>query len=354
MATRRGRFFLYPPRPNRLVSLKRPPGGVNGFGGWRTPGTGDCGFEPPRTSRLRLSILSRSSSPAPKLRSAALKGCLRCNFPRRLSCRFFTASSIICLTSLSSKENPMKRKRLTVLLLWVSMLPLVAMAVAPPTIEIPKIPQPDLSKATPYSVARVIDGCSLVVWIEGKEITVSLIGVDTQKTTYSSKSVDQYGKVAYRFTTNLLKGEHVYLVTDQQRGLTDPDGRKLAFVYRAPDGLFVNAEIIRQGYARVPMGFPFKHMEEFRQLERFACTTQKGLWGVEVAGGKKSPMPTTAAHQATKPHDEAEPVTVFVTRTGDKYHSAGCNYLRRSSIPMKLKDAKAAGYTRCTVCGPPG
>ena len=41
--------------------------------------------------------------------------------------------------------------------------------------------------------------------------------------------------------------------------------------------------------------------------------------------------------------------TVYITRTGAKYHSAGCSYLR-SVIPISLKDAKARGYTSCSRC----
>ena len=44
--------------------------------------------------------------------------------------------------------------------------------------------------------------------------------------------------------------------------------------------------------------------------------------------------------------------TVYVTRTGSKYHKAGCRYLSKSAIPMKLKDA-AARYAPCGVCNPP-
>ncbi len=46
-------------------------------------------------------------------------------------------------------------------------------------------------------------------------------------------------------------------------------------------------------------------------------------------------------------------VTVYITRTGAKYHRAGCRYLARSCIPVKLSDAKKMGYTPCSVCGPP-
>jgi len=57
-----------------------------------------------------------------------------------------------------------------------------------------------------------------------------------------------------------------------------------------------------------------------------------------------TPTPVGAA-----PQDQ----TVYVTRTGKKYHVAGCRYLRSSQIAMKLKDAVNAGYTPCSVCRPP-
>lgn len=44
--------------------------------------------------------------------------------------------------------------------------------------------------------------------------------------------------------------------------------------------------------------------------------------------------------------------TVYVTRTGKKYHRAGCTSLRSSSIAMPLKDA-AAKYQPCKICHPP-
>ncbi len=49
----------------------------------------------------------------------------------------------------------------------------------------------------------------------------------------------------------------------------------------------------------------------------------------------------------------AEAQTVYVTKTGSKYHSAGCSYLRRSAIAMDLADAIASGYTPCSRCNPP-
>jgi hypothetical protein len=51
--------------------------------------------------------------------------------------------------------------------------------------------------------------------------------------------------------------------------------------------------------------------------------------------------------QAPKPTD-----TVYVTKTGAKYHRAGCRSLIRSQIAMTLKEASAR-YAPCLICKPP-
>lgn len=45
-------------------------------------------------------------------------------------------------------------------------------------------------------------------------------------------------------------------------------------------------------------------------------------------------------------------VTVYVTRTGEKYHRDGCSYLK-SRIAISLQDAVNQGYTPCSRCQPP-
>ena len=44
--------------------------------------------------------------------------------------------------------------------------------------------------------------------------------------------------------------------------------------------------------------------------------------------------------------------TVYATKTGAKYHNAGCSSLRSSSIPMTLSQA-AAKFSPCKNCKPP-
>lgn len=43
---------------------------------------------------------------------------------------------------------------------------------------------------------------------------------------------------------------------------------------------------------------------------------------------------------------------VFITRTGIRYHVGSCRYLRKSRIPIDIKEAAGKGYTPCKVCKP--
>jgi hypothetical protein len=44
--------------------------------------------------------------------------------------------------------------------------------------------------------------------------------------------------------------------------------------------------------------------------------------------------------------------TVFITKTGEKYHRADCGYLRKSKIATTKADAIDRGYTPCSKCRP--
>ena len=43
---------------------------------------------------------------------------------------------------------------------------------------------------------------------------------------------------------------------------------------------------------------------------------------------------------------------VHITRTGKKYHRAGCRYLNQSDIPVTREQAIRMGLTPCSVCNP--
>lgn len=44
--------------------------------------------------------------------------------------------------------------------------------------------------------------------------------------------------------------------------------------------------------------------------------------------------------------------TVYITKTGAKYHTSSCRYLSQSKISISKKEAISKGYTACKVCKP--
>jgi micrococcal nuclease len=167
---------------------------------------------------------------------------------------------------------------------------------------------------------------------------VRLIGVDTPETVDPRKPVQFFGKEASAFTKKLLTGESVILEYDQQK--TDKYGRVLAYVYRAKDKLFVNLEIIKQGYGHAYTKYPFaqEKMDAFRAAEKAAREGKKGLWG---------DAPVQAKEQAATGKE-----TMYVTSSGKKYHAEGCRHLAKSMAAISVADAKKRGLEPCKVCNP--
>jgi hypothetical protein len=63
--------------------------------------------------------------------------------------------------------------------------------------------------------------------------------------------------------------------------------------------------------------------------------------------------PPTPTPTPPPPATQEKEVIVFITKSGEKYHQAGCQYLRSSSIPISLESAQARGFGPCSVCKPP-
>lgn len=189
-----------------------------------------------------------------------------------------------------------------------------------------------------YKVKRVIDGDTIE--LENGD-RVRLIGIDTPETVHPSKDVEYYGKEASDFTKRMVEGKRVKIEFDVQE--RDKYGRLLAYVF-LEDGIFLNAELLKQGYANISTYPPnVKYVEEFSRLEREARENAKGLWAP-----RDSQKVVTSSKLS--PTDDEE--IVYITKTGKKYHSADCRYLSKSKIPISLKDA-ALSSTPCSVCNPP-
>ena len=103
------------------------------------------------------------------------------------------------------------------------------------------------------------------------------IGIDTPESVKPDTPVQCYGERAAAENRQLVDGRSVRLVSDVER--RDRFGRMLAYVYRAGDGRFVNAALVRGGYARtltIPPNVRFA--ARFARLAAEARRSGRGLW----------------------------------------------------------------------------
>src|SRR3954451_20822322 len=126
-------------------------------------------------------------------------------------------------------------------------------------------------------VVRVVDGDTIHVLLGGREEKVRYIGIDTPESVKPGTPVQCFAKRASAYNERLVDGQRVRVVRDAEA--RDRYGRLLAYVYRARDGLFVNAALVRGGYAQ-PLTIPpnVAHAVEFRHLAAAARRAGRGLW----------------------------------------------------------------------------
>lgn len=135
-------------------------------------------------------------------------------------------------------------------------------------------------------VKRAVDGDTLQ--LAGGQ-RVRLIGIDTPEMHDSRKLdkdarrskqdksvIQELGRRSFEFTRGLVEGRRVKLEFDVEK--KDVYGRTLAYAF-LEDGTFVNAEIVRQGYASL-MTYPpnVKYADLFLKLYQEARENRRGLW----------------------------------------------------------------------------
>lgn len=92
------------------------------------------------------------------------------------------------------------------------------------------------------------------------------------------------------------------------------------------------------------------------KIEELESTIETLEAQVETLEAKLNAKPTSqssgssGSSASTSSSSDTQSQTVYVTRTGSKYHRAGCQYLRQSQIAISLSNAKAQGYTACSRC----
>lgn len=126
------------------------------------------------------------------------------------------------------------------------------------------------------TVVSVVDGDTIHVSISGRAYVVRYIGMDAPETVAPGRPAGCMGPEASAANKALVQGKTVFLEKDVSE--TDRYGRLLRYVYVGD--LFVNAELVRQGYAQVSTFPPdVKYQSLFLQLQQEARNAKRGLWG---------------------------------------------------------------------------
>ena len=140
---------------------------------------------------------------------------------------------------------------------------------------------PRLSGQT-YKVAEVIDGDTIRVEVGGKVETIRLLGINTPEVENPYRHQECFGPEASKETKKLLTGKRVYLLPDPASPNRGRYNRLLRYVF-LPDGEFINADLIKGGYAfeYIYDHQPIQFKNYFNFLEEEARRKRLGLWSNE-------------------------------------------------------------------------
>ncbi len=181
----------------------------------------------------------------------------------------------------------------------------------------------------------VVEGDIVMVMREGREIKIQLWGIDCPE-------IEQpFGKKAKEFTTSLILGKTVKVVT-QDRWKFDLPQAKLYL-----DKTYINLEIVKVGLAWYHYWLaPYE--SDLDSAEKEAQEKKRGLWQTPF------PVPPWNWRIGKRSGKVTDPGKdwVFIVRRDKRYHRYSCKYVRYNIIRTTVQGAKLMGFTPCEVCKP--
>ncbi|MGB1540969.1 MAG: thermonuclease family protein [Cycloclasticus sp.] len=121
---------------------------------------------------------------------------------------------------------------------------------------------------------------SIVKVIDGDTVKVRLLGINAPEVGYNGSVSDEGGVKAKTFLKNLILNKRVQIERDVE--LEDRYGRRLAHLF-LENGLHINLEILRQGYATVAIHPPnLKYVDNLVRAQSFAEERGLGIWSLDA------------------------------------------------------------------------
>lgn len=135
----------------------------------------------------------------------------------------------------------------------------------------------NMSKLYDATVVRVVDGDTVVLNYNNKEVKARLLGIDTPETVHPTKPLQFYGKEASNFVKSTLHyNKNIKIEFDEDK--EDYFGRLLVYIWLDKDTM-LNYLLVRNGFATAYTKYPFKYKESFVIAENRANKEKIGIWG---------------------------------------------------------------------------
>jgi micrococcal nuclease len=180
-------------------------------------------------------------------------------------------------------------------------------------------------------VVRIVDGDTLVL---AGGIKVRVLGIDAPEMERDGHPADFLAHKAKAVLADLTLNKTIALEYDRLR--YDRYGRLLAYL-RLPDHTLVNAELVRQGLARVYFIAPnLRYQKELLTAQQEAIEAQRGIWQQLL---KQDEAFYLGNRHTLRLHRPQCPLAAKMAKA---------NQVRFTS----LKEAYLQGYSPCRSCKP--
>ena len=209
---------------------------------------------------------------------------------------------------------------------------------------------PDFSTLPIGKVARILDENTVLIEIDDRTIRYDLLGVSAASTDRSAAHTQS----AIDALSRMLLGESVAIEHDPQ-GERNIANRRAVYLYRIPDHLFVNLELVRQGYTRhSPISMTI-HTKVFEHYQTRAQNLFRGIWDpqapVQTIDETNSDQSPSQDDPESTQQSGGTAATVYITAYGTRYHTKDCPHLTDTTRPT-TRDQIKDSHKPCKTCKP--
>ncbi len=188
-----------------------------------------------------------------------------------------------------------------------------------------------VASASSFHRVRWVDDGDTVVLADGRR--VRFIGINAPEVAHENSPAERFGPEAGDFNRKLVLKKKVRLEFDRNK--YDQYGRVLAYIF-LQDGTFVNAELLKGGYAYYVFRRPNKKYDPLLlRCQRKAMSKKVGMW--QWFPDQKGPFLGNSHSR--------------------RFHRMMCNFGKATSTKHRIffknkYEALWAGYSPCKSCNP--